>query len=287
MTADLKACVLGCGLIGGSIAAALSKSAHYQVISGWDINTDAVMALKDQQYVTEVCTTWEDAVQGADLVILGMYVQGILETLDQIGDHLKTGALVIDVGSTKEQIVDKMSQLPDHVLAVGGHPMAGKTTSGVDGVDPSLYHERVFVLCPTERTTDDAMARAHAFVDDLGAQALVMASAEHDYNVAIISHIVRLVPIAMIANANRTGNPLTWTLAAGGFRESTRTVTDDLGFWMDVFSTNRHGLPSALRSLAQELQHLANVLEAGDMNQIVQENEASKAAWLERYGADD
>lgn len=277
------ACVLGLGLIGGSIASALTRSGQYRAVIGWDINADSTARALADGHITQIGASPADSVHAADLVILGMYVQGIIDNLQSLADHFKAGALIIDVGSTKERIITAMNTLPPTVYAVGGHPMAGKTTSGVTGISADLFTDRIFILTPTARADEAVMTRARSVIESLGAHVIIMNADEHDRQVAIISHIMRLIPIAIAGTAQATGDPITWTLAAGSFRESTRAVTSDLGFWEDVLTTNTNGIPQALRALSQQLQQLANLIESGDVDGVIQRNEAARQAWLRRY----
>lgn len=287
MSETQTACILGTGLIGGSMAAALSRSGEYERVIGWDVTPAASQAALESGHINAIADSPEAGVSQADVVILAMYVQGIIDTLQQITPHLKPGALVLDVGSTKTAIVQTMSALPDAVLAVGGHPMAGKTTSRTGGIDADLFRERIFVLTPTPRPNNDrAMQRARDLLALMGAHPLILAADDHDRQVGIISHMVRLVPIAMIATAENTGDPVTWQLAAGGFRETTRLILEDMQYWRDVIASNPHGISRALRDLSDHLLRLADTVDAGDIDSLHSENDRARDAWLARYRDD-
>jgi prephenate dehydratase/prephenate dehydrogenase len=274
--------ILGLGLIGGSLAAALRRAGYR--VTGWDLRPAPLHNAVENRYITSIAKTIEEAVIHADLVILAMYIGGIIEALEKIGPLLKPGALVLDVGSTKAHIVAAMNRLPEHVYAVGGHPMTGKETAGVEGIDPDLFRDRIFVLTPTERTTSEAMRRAADMLTAIHARPIIMSATEHDQLAAVVSHLVRLVPIALIQSALSTGNEAIWHLAAGGFRESTRAVTAPLGFWDDVFATNPHGIAQALRGLSRELDTLADAFDRDDIDAIRQTNQRAAHIWHQLYG---
>ncbi|HLA42720.1 MAG TPA: prephenate dehydrogenase [Aggregatilineales bacterium] len=280
------ACVIGLGLIGGSIAAALTQSQQYHTVTGWDIKAAAVQTALEQGYINQSAATLEEAVANADLIILAVYIRAIIECLHTIAPIVKDNALILDTGSTKEKVVEAMNRLPERVCAVGGHPMAGQKTAHVSGIDASMFRDSVFVLTPTERSNGDAMQRAQTVVSHLHAYPFTLDAVQHDHYVAIISHLVRVVPIAMAATATAADTGIAWKLAAGGFRESTREASEELTFWKDVFATNTSGLPKALREFSRQIEKFAELVETGDLESIIEASEQAKKAWLDRYGAD-
>ena len=283
----MKAAIIGLGLIGASFGAALRRVAGYDQVLGWDQNPQAGQDALARDCITALADTREAAVADADLVVLAIYVGGILETLPAIAPLLKPGCTVLDVGSTKARIVEQMNQLPEQIIAVGGHPMTGRMTTGIHEADASLFAGRIFVLTPTLRSDAHALEAASALLRQIGAEPLIMEAEQHDRLVAIVSHLSRLIPIALLSVTRAESDDRVWKLAAGGFRESTRPASQDLGFWADVFSTNSQGIPQALRALSQELENLATAVETGDMDALQRANDLARADWLRRYGSQD
>ena len=283
----MKAAIIGLGLIGASFGAALRRVAGYDQVLGWDQNPQAGQDALARDCITALADTREAAVADADLVVLAIYVGGILETLPAIAPLLKPGCTVLDVGSTKARIVEQMNQLPEQIIAVGGHPMTGRMTTGIHEADASLFAGRIFVLTPTLRSDAHALEAASALLRQIGAEPLIMEAEQHDRLVAIVSHLSRLIPIALLSVTRAESDDRVWKLAAGGFRESTRPASQDLGFWADVFSTNSQGIPQALRALSQELENLATAVETGDMDALQRANDLAQADWLRRYGSQD
>lgn len=283
----MKAAIIGLGLIGASFGAALRRVAGYDKVLGWDQNPQAGQDALARDCITALADTREAAVADADLVVLAIYVGGILETLPAIAPLLKPGCTVLDVGSTKARIVEQMNQLPEQIIAVGGHPMTGRMTTGIHEADASLFAGRIFVLTPTLRSDAHALEAASALLRQIGAEPLIMEAEQHDRLVAIVSHLSRLIPIALLSVTRAESDDRVWKLAAGGFRESTRPASQDLGFWADVFSTNSQGIPQALRALSQELENLATAVETGDMDALQRANDLARADWLRRYGSQD
>lgn len=276
--------VLGLGLMGASFAAALHDADESLDILGWDAQAYPLARALERGHISRAAASLEDALREADVLVLAMYVRGILDLLALAGPLLKPGALVLDLGSTKARIVQAMNALPDSVQAIGGHPMTGRSTAGVDGADARLYRGQVFVLTPTQRSTPETLERATEIVRRVGAEPLVMDAERHDRLVAIISHLNRLLPIAIMQTARSEADDALWTLAAGSFREATRSVVQPLGFWADVFETNAAPITRTVRRLIQQLEDLSRAIERGDMAAIERADEQSRLDWLRRYG---
>lgn len=279
----MKAAVIGLGLIGASFAAAL-RGAGYSV-AGYDRSSQAASTALAEQTIDTVAPTAQAAVQDAELVVLAIYVRGILDLLPQITDNLQAGCLVIDVASTKLDVVTALNDLPDRVQVIGGHPMTGRMTAGVDRPSAQLFEDTAFILTPCQRTSDETVTRAQNLITRIGARSVIMDAETHDRWIALVSHVPRLLPVALMAAA-RQHEPDIWELAAGGFREATRAAAAPLGFWEDVFATNQQGLPDALIQLADVLNELADAIRQGDTATIRQLSDAAQADWQRLYGED-
>lgn len=283
----MRICVIGLGLIGASFAGALAQADEAHHIIGYDTRADVTQAMRRDGFIHHIAPNIAEAVLDADLVILAIYIQGILDMLPQIAPHLKQGALVMDVGSTKAQIVEAMNALPSHVQAVGGHPMTGRMTQQVEHASAALFKGCTFVLTPTEHTSQATQATITQLVEQVGARPLWMDAHIHDHYVAMISHLSRLLPIAVMAAVQAQDSDLLWQLAAGSFRETTRLGNQPLGFWRDVFATNTIGIPASLRDVAQQLERLAQAIENSDLALVETLSEEAASHWQRLYGDQD
>lgn len=272
-----RAAVIGLGLIGGSLAAAL-KSAYDDVV-GWDRDAVALESALAAGLIDGAATTLYEAVAGADLVVLATFIEGIVDILQDVGGILKPGAMVIDTGSTKLTVVNAMNSLPEHVNAIGGHPMTGKRTADVDYATPQIFQDTLFVLTPTQRTTPEMLEAMQSLVVSIGAIPIVMEASQHDKLVALISHLAPIIPLALLTAAQAENDDRVWTLAAGSFREMTRLASEDLGFWLDVIKTNNRGIPAAIRAVTSQLDRLAALIETDDIERFLRVKEAARAEW--------
>jgi prephenate dehydrogenase len=172
----------------------------------------------------------------------------------------------MDLGSTKAQIVAAMDDLPPHVQPLGGHPMCGKETSGVEVADPLIYRGRTFILSPLPRTSAAALSLGEALVCAVGAHPLVIEADRQDYLVAALSHLPYLLACALVGTADATvsADPLTWKIVAGGFRDTSRVAGSDVTMMVDILLTNRQEVIKAVQACAAQLAGLARLVDAGD-----------------------
>jgi prephenate dehydrogenase len=196
--------------------------------------------------------------------------------------------LVIDIGSTKQDICSAMAYMPVGVQAVGGHPMTGKERSGITACDADLYRGRPFVLCPTRRTTPAARLRALSLVEVLGAIAIEMEAQRHDHVVAAISHLPYLLSSALVATVAREGerDDAVWQLAAGGFRDMSRLAAQDVRMMGDILSTNTQAVATLLALFRVQLALLEAMLISRDDEHLAQSlmpTRDSRIKWMERY----
>ena len=279
--------IVGMGLMGGSLALALRDHADH--VTGID-SCEATRSYALQQGFVDCAT--DDLFQGvnhADVVILAAPVRVIVEMLQmRIGSYLRSNTLVVDLGSTKQDIVDAMADLPIGVNAVGGHPMTGKENGGIEESDRALYQNQPFVLCPSRRTTPAARLRAISLVETLGALPIEMEAERHDQIVAGISHLPYLLSATLVATiANQAEQDSAyWELAAGGFRDTSRLAASDVTIMGDILSTNTTAVATLLAQFRMQLAMLETMLIAGDdqrLSQSLQPIRRARKEWTANY----
>ena len=279
--------IVGLGLMGGSLA--LAMRAHAEYISG--VDQDERVRAYAQEHGMVDCATADlyEGVNQADVVILAAPVRVIVEMLQmRIGSYLRSNTLVIDIGSTKQDIIEAMASLPIGVNAVGGHPMTGKENGGIEESDESLYRSRPFVLCPSRRTTPAARLHALSFVETLGALPIEMDAERHDQIVAGISHLPYLLSATLVATiANQARDDAAyWELAAGGFRDTSRLAASDVTMMGDILSTNTQAVATLLAQFRMQLAMLETLLIAGDdhrLGESLQPIREARKEWAQTY----
>jgi len=245
--------ILGLGLMGASLALALRGKVRS--LTGYDIDPATVSAA--ETFMDTVATTPAQAVEVADVVILAAPVRAILRLIPQIAPHLKPGALVTDLGSTKTFIVKELAKLPPGIFAIGGHPMCGKESSGYAAADPAMYAGCTFALCETGRAEPDHRALIEDVVRAVGGNPYWVSAVEHDRNVAIISHLPYLLSMGLVAQVDvHPARDALFQLASTGFKDTTRLAGSDLAMMGDVLATNTDAIWRALSGLQSQLSTL-------------------------------
>jgi prephenate dehydrogenase len=271
--------VVGCGLIGGSIALALRRRWPHVHITGIDRPSVLGEARARGMLDDEVPRRrWLQHVANADddLIVLALPVDAILERLPQLANALRQRAserrpLVLDVGSVKAPIVELATRHGCHRF-IGGHPMAGSERSGAEHASADMFDGRRFALCPPARASAADRSAARALVLGLGAEPLELDAALHDRCVAMVSHTPHLVALALMDAANRmhtalprqaSARDLPWRLAAGSWRDATRVATADATLWQSIVTANHAAIAEALDLLLDTLENVRDSLRAG------------------------
>ena len=263
--------VLGLGLIGGSFALAARERGFAREIVAFDPDVEALAEAAVAGIVEQGYSSARDAVAEADIVILAAPIRAILALLREIAPVLGSDAFVMDLGSTKQAIVSAMDRLPAHVVAVGGHPMAGKEVAGFGAAEASLFHGATFALCATARTSDGGRRIAEQVAGALGARPLWMDAATHDAAAARISHLPYILSAALAHAAAPEG--VTRELASSGYRDTSRLAASNPAMMLDILLTNSSAVRAAVAGARGALDELEGLVEAGD--------EDGLRAWIE------
>lgn len=266
--AQAQVAIVGLGLMGGSLAAALCSSNACRQVIGIARRRNTLTTALGLRFIHRGTTDLQEGLRDADMVILATPVQDILAKLGSIGPLLKPGCVLMDLGSTKKMICRAMEALPPHVQPIGGHPMCGKETSGLTMAEPDLYRDKVFVLSPLPRTSPEAFSLAQDLVKAVGARPLVLDAERHDRLVAAISHLPYMLSVTLVnaAEALAQGDPLAWQLAASGFRDTSRLAASDMTMMLDIIATNREPILAALRQARGQLARLEQCLDTQDLD---------------------
>ncbi len=236
-----KLSILGLGLIGGSVGLGL-KAGKFENLEIWGFDREWGVGPRAQKAgaIDRYAGSAAAAVRDAAVVVIATPVLAARELFREIAPDLRAGAVVIDTCSTKVQVVRWASELlPSHVEFVGGHPMAGKTESGLAAADAALFRDRPFVLTPGPDASERSIAIARALVEALGAKPVFMDPEEHDSYVAAVSHLPLLTSVALFTVAQQSQAwPELAQLAAGGFLDTTRLASGEPEMAHDIFLTN-------------------------------------------------
>ena len=254
--------IAGVGLIGGSVGLGIQQRFLAKRVIGLDRDAATLEAAQGLGVIDAAQLSPGPWLHEADLVILATPVRSIVPLAEALRPHLRSDALVTDVGSVKEEAVDALRDL----RFVGGHPMAGSERTGVLNADAALLENAVWVLTPGDATDPEALEKVHTFVEHLGARPLRVAPAQHDRLVAAVSQLPYLAAVALtrvIEDAD--DRDLMTLLAAGGFRDITRVASGSPTMSRDMVVSNRDAVREALSSFRRHLSALDAALDDPDM----------------------
>ncbi len=263
--------ILGAGLIGASIALAARQHGAANVVSLYD-SDPAVRQRARELGLGEVHDDPEKAVANAELVVLCVPVGAMADALLACKQGLKIGAIVTDVGSVKQAVVEALAPvLPTYVYFVPGHPLAGTEHSGPDAGFASLFQNRWQILTPLPGDEREAYAAAVDQVAEfwraLGANVERMAPDRHDVVLAVTSHLPHLIAFNIVAMAEDLENVTEGEVvkySASGFRDFTRIAASDPTMWRDVFLNNRDAVLEVLGRFSEDLAALQRAIRWGE-----------------------
>jgi prephenate dehydrogenase len=278
-----RVAILGTGLIGASIGLALKAARPQTQIVGYDASGEHLRRAQAAKAIDRRASRRE-ALADADLVIVSTPVGAMRALFEEIGPLLPVHALVMDTGSTKAQVLEwARTLLPNGVRFIGGHPMAGKTESGPDAADATLFRGAVWCLAPLATVEREAIDEAVALVESLGASAYFLDPDEHDGIVASVSHLPYLTSVALIGHLGRERSwRETASLAAGGFAYTTHLSDSDPQMFADIVRTNRDNIARRLDLYIGELEALRDAIASDDpgIKEVFERARALHQDWL-------
>jgi prephenate dehydrogenase len=264
----MRVALLGFGLIGGSIAVAIRDSRPDWTIAGWSPSGAGPTEANGAGLVDVASRSAIDAVRDAELVVLAAPPVACLELIDALARPgvLRTGAVVTDVASTKSRIVAAADAAA--LRFVGGHPMAGRETSGYGAATPGLFAGRPWVIVSGSHADADAIAMVESLVAACGATPIKMSAAEHDAATAAVSHLPLILSAALVEAVAGRGDsgpapdwPAAAALAAGGWESMTRLARGDPRMGAEIAATNPRPIAARLRDLQRVLDSWLTDLE--------------------------
>lgn len=263
-----RVALIGLGLIAGSMSLAMRQAGLAGEVVGYARSAETRRVAAEIDLVDRVVDTAEQAVAGADLVVLAVPVGAMGEVAARIAPHLSPGAIVTDVGSVKRAVVEEVSpHIPPGVHFIPGHPLAGTEHSGPRSGFATLFHNRWWLLTPAEDVDAQAIARLTALIRAMGANVESMDAAHHDLVLAVTSHTPHLIAYTMVGVADhlkRVTESEVIKYSAAGFRDFTRIAASDPTMWRDVFLQNKDAVLDILGRFTEELFVLQRAIRMGD-----------------------
>ncbi|MCJ7522925.1 MAG: prephenate dehydrogenase [Dehalococcoidia bacterium] len=281
--------IIGLGLMGGSLASALKEAGDIEAeITGFSRRSETVARAKDGHLIDRAADDLASAVQVASLVIIATPVMAIREVLKGIAGHLSHGCVVTDVGSTKVKVMEWADEyLPHNVDFIGGHPMAGKETSGVDEADPNLFRGCVYCLTPAPSASPEGVQKLGKIVRSIGAKPFLIDARTHDRLVAGVSHLPMLLSAAFVSSTVSSPSwPEMAKLASRGYRDLSRLASGNPDMNRDICLSNREEIVYWIDCYIEGLKKLRSLVDEngeGLKDALVRAQEA-RERWLKEEG---
>ena len=237
--------------MGGSLAMALKRARPDWVLVGNDA-PDVLEEARMRSLVDETEVDAEKAVRDADVVVLGAQVATIVEQIGELASTFRPGSLVTDLGSTKRNVMAAAETLADEVNFVGGHPMAGKATSGLQAAEPDLFRGAAWALVPRMSNESSGLSDLREIVRAVGGEPITVDAATHDRAVAVVSQLPQILALvlceqaASVERGTELGGPV--------FRSLSRLAGSSAAIWDDIFSSNADMLMKAVVEMERRLK---------------------------------
>ena len=283
--------LIGCGLMGGSFALAAKRAGLVRRVVGYSKSPSTTERARQLGVIDVEAPSALQAVSGSDLVLLAVPVAATETTFKSIRHLLTPEMLVVDVGSTKRDVVDAARRALKGAVGnfVPCHPITGREVSGVENADVELYKGKPVILTPIERTLTKKIDQAEAMWQALGCRVSRMSPESHDAAFAAVSHLPHLIAFAlMMSIAGQPRGKEFLSLAGPGFRDFSRIAASDPQVWRDVLIANREELAAQVRHFQQALAQFEQRIAAGQadaLEQLITQASHSRATWRVSPGA--
>jgi len=276
-----RLCIIGVGLIGGSLARALRASGYCMEVIGSGRNPARLQQAVELGVIDRFETDPGRAVAGADMVLVAVPLGAMERIFRSIHGRLDTGAVLTDAGSAKGSVIEAAGRafggVPDYF--VPGHPIAGTENSGVAASTVDLYRNRRVIVTPLAHTDPQAISRVRAMWEAAGARVSEMDPAHHDAVLAATSHLPHVLAFTLVDSLARMGDhEEIFAYAAGGFRDFTRIASSDPVMWRDICLANGGAIRSVIKRFIDDLRVVDRAVQEGDGERLMEIFTSAKQA---------
>lgn len=267
--------IVGIGLIGGSLAITLKENGFAERIIGVDVSQENLDKAIRRRLIDEDLPLAE-AINKADIIVVSTPVDSMMALLPHILDQVD-GQVVMDMGSTKGQLLATIADHPKRGRFVATHPMAGTEYSGPEAAIPNLYDNKCTVLCDVEHSDADAVELVQNLYKSIPMRMVYLNSEEHDLHTAYVSHISHISSFALaltVLEKERDENRI-FQLASGGFSSTVRLAKSSPAMWVPIFKQNRDNVLDVLDEHINQLARFRSLLIKQDFERFYEQIEAA------------
>ncbi len=264
-----KVTVIGLGLIGGSLAAALRDSGEVGEVFGVERDSESLRFALENGIADVGSSEIGSGISGSEIVVVATYVDTVAQVAAEVSGVVSQGTVVCDTGSVKALAVREMEKNPRNIRFVGAHPIAGKETSGVRESDPGLFSGKKCVVTPVESTCPEALSMVKTLFSLAGSEIVEMDPESHDEIFSLVSHLPHAVAYSLVsAVASSGGERNLFDFSGGGLADFTRVSGSSPEMWAGIFIENRDAVLDAIRSFAGKLGEIEKAIASGNVEQL-------------------
>ena len=263
-----KVCIIGCGLIGSSIARAIRKNHLSSKIVSSNRSDSVNKKVIELKIVDDSSSDTKKMAEGSDLIIIAAPLSSYEDIISKIKNSLKSGTILTDVGSVKENIINLIEKdVPANVSWISSHPIAGTEESGPEAGFSELFKNRWCILTPSKKAQEKDIKLLETFWKKIGSKVDIMEAKQHDYILSITSHIPHLIAYNIVntsLNIQDEKESVIVKYSAGGLRDFTRIAASNPIMWRDIFIQNKKNTSKMIDKFIEDLEDLKKAIENED-----------------------
>ena len=269
-----KICIIGCGLIGSSLARAIKKNNLAEKIVSSNRSDAVNKKVIELKIVDDSSSDTKKMADGSDLVVIATPLSSYEDVISKIKNSLKNGVILTDVGSVKENIINLIEKnIPENISWIPSHPIAGTEESGPEAGFSELFQNRWCILTPSKKAKEKDINLLQTFWEKVGSKVDIMEAKQHDYILSITSHIPHLIAYNIVNTSLNIQDENESTIvkySAGGLRDFTRIAASNPIMWRDIFIQNKKNTSKMIDKFIENLEDLKKAIENGDGKKLEQ-----------------
>jgi len=269
-----KICIIGCGLIGSSLARAIKKNNLAEKIVSSNRSDAVNKKVIELKIVDDSSSDTKKMADGSDLVVIATPLSSYEDVISKIKNSLKNEVILTDVGSVKENIINLVEKnIPENISWIPSHPIAGTEESGPEAGFSELFQNRWCILTPSKKAKEKDINLLQTFWEKVGSKVDIMEAKQHDYILSITSHIPHLIAYNIVNTSLNIQDEKESTIvkySAGGLRDFTRIAASNPIMWRDVFIQNKKNTSKMVDKFIRNLEDLKKAIENEDGEKLEQ-----------------
>ena len=280
-----KVCIIGIGLIGGSLAKAIKKTHQSEIVFGYGRDEERLEKAQKDNLIDQYSVDISDALNDANMVIIATPVGSYESILKEMKPHITKDMVISDVGSTKVSVIEAVKAVFDGGLDnfIPAHPIAGKEKSGFEASDADLFVNKKVIITPLENNNPESIKMLAKMWEGIGAEVDFMTPKSHDDLLGMTSHLPHMLAFSLV-NYLITQHPEASVYAAGGFKDFSRIASGDAIMWRDICLHNRDAIIAHIKGYQESLNTLVDAIDSQNKDQLesfFREAKNTRDSWID------